>query len=141
MPKQLYIPNEDGVFESPLGSYDQTAEKWSTMVDFLEDVFTKMHPNSKITEAKTGRVISYSHLFASGQNIAKQLRESGVADRTILHMVGENCLDWLAVLIGSHLSDCIIAATHPNSPWLEVDRNIRTTCSTVLVMTRKCYEK
>ena len=137
----LHVADSNGVFKSPLGDYDFSLEKWTKIEEFLKDIFVKDYPSSTLTEAKTDRKITYNKLYEVGESVADQLKLHGVRSRSILHLVGENCLDWLAVLLGCFLNDCIISATHPNSPWPEFSRNITTTCATVLVMTRKSFEK
>ncbi|XP_075254900.1 uncharacterized protein LOC142346271 [Convolutriloba macropyga] len=141
MSEKFHILRENGLFYSPLGPYDPTQEKWSTMREYLEDVLTKLHPESKLIEATTEREITYQQLYLAGEKVAAALTESGVERRSILHVVGGNCFDWLTILVASYLCDCIISATHPNSPWPECSRNIQTTCSTVLIMTPPCFAK
>ena len=139
--KNLHVCDSNGIFYSPLGDYDLSLEKWDTMAQFIEHVFTKKFPQSSLIEAITDREITYKQLFETSQQIAKQLKSYGIDKRTILHMVGENCFDWLVVLIASYICDCVISATHHNSPWPECSRNITTTCATVLIMTQKSYER
>ena len=64
-------------------------------------------------------------------------------EKTVILMVGENSLEWLAVFIACHLmrGEVVFSATHPSSPWPEISRSITTTCATVLVLTRNCYQK
>ncbi len=138
---RLYIPDQDGTCKSPLGAYDSSLEIWKDTGHFFEDIFVNKYPDSFLIEAKTDCRITYKRLYQVGHNVAEQLRASGVTSRSVIHLVGENCFDWLAVLLGSRFSDCVISATHPNSPWPECSRNLTTTCATVLVMTKSCFEK
>ena len=66
---------KDSVFESLLGPYDPSGEKWTTVTEYLEDMLTKEHPQSRMIEPKSGRDISYEHLFLTGQKVAAELKE------------------------------------------------------------------
>ena len=58
--RRLYTPNAEGVFESPLGTFNpSTEDKWETMADYFEDILTRRHPNSVMIEAATDRKITY----------------------------------------------------------------------------------
>ena len=59
--ERLYVPNSDGIFESPLGEFDTSlyTNRWVTVADYLEEVFTQMYPHSRVIEALTDRNISY----------------------------------------------------------------------------------
>ena len=76
MSEKFHILRENGLFYSPLGPYDPTQEKWSTMREYLEDVLTKLHPESKLIEATTEREITYQQLYLAGEKVAAALTAS-----------------------------------------------------------------
>ena len=137
----LYECDKNGVFHSPLGEFDSSLVRWTSTRDFFKHIFVDKFPASTLTEVKSDCRISYKELFEEGQSVTDQLSRDGVRPRSVIHLMGETSLQWLAVFLGSHLSDCIISGTHPKAPWPELNRNITTTCATILVMSRSCYSR
>ena len=132
---------ENGVFQSPHGSYKSTFDSDLTMGKFMRHVLTEKHPKSCLTEIKTGRKITFSRLFEVAIDIAGQMLEAGIQKGANLHLVAENDFDCQGVLIASYLNGYIMGASSPFSPWLEFKRNMTTQCATVLVMSRDVYER
>ena len=139
--QRLYKPDSNSVFHSPL-EYKNKAEKWESMKHFLSDIFLGEYRESRVIESLSERSLSYEELYRRGEEVSSQLkREFGVCEGSIVHIVSENGFDWLTILLASYLNNCVLSATHPKSPWPECERNIETTCSTVLIMSRKCYDR
>ena len=134
-------PDSEGVFTSPLGSLDLKEIEWKTMKDFLTHVFLEKYPNNRIVEPQTEREITFKKLFKTAEKLAKGLSEKGIGPKTIVHIVGENRIKWLLVYVASHLNSYVVSASHPISPWPEIQRNIQTTCSSVLILSESCHQK
>ena len=109
--EKVLTPDADGIFTSPLGMISPDEIEWKSMKDYVTHIFTTKHPQSCIVEPQTDRKISYHQLFKSAENLAKDFREQGIEPGTIVHMVGENRIKWLVVLLaGRHcLSDTYIS--------------------------------
>ena len=140
--KPLYCSDQDSVFHSPLGEYNYASEKWESMKHFLSDIFLGEYRESRVIESLSERSLSYEELYRRGEEVSSQLRRQfGVCEGSIVHIVSENGFDWLTILLASYLNNSILSATHPKSPWPECERNIETTCSTVLIVSEKCYKR
>ena len=111
------------------------------MKDFLTHIFTEKHPKKEITEPQTERTITYEHLFRSAEKLAEKLLKEGIEPRTVVHIVGENRIKWLVILLAAHINQYVASSSHPVSPWPEIQRNIETTCATVLILTETCHQK
>ena len=125
--KPILQPDSEGVFTSPLGSLNLKEIEWKTMKDFLTHVFLEKYPNNRIVEPQTEREITFQKLFNTAEKLANDLSEKGIGPKTIVHIVGENRIKWLLVLLAAHINRYVVSSSHPVSPWPEIERNIQTT--------------
>ena len=141
MALEVHKLTENGIFESPHGDYKSAFDPYMKMGEFMRHVLTEKHPQSSLTEIKTGRKITFSRLFEVAKDIADQMFDAGIQKGTNLHLVAESDLDCPGVLIASYLNGYIVGASSPFSPWPEFKRNMTTHCATVLVMSREVYTR
>ena len=94
-------PDSNGIFYSPLGNVNTEEIEWKTMKDYVTHIFAEKHSESWIVEPQTERKLSYKQLFISAEKLAKEWQEAGIEHGTIVHVVGENRIKWLVVLLAS----------------------------------------
>ena len=135
--------NEQGVFSSPLDEYDPAKmdAKWDTMEEFIEDMLLHTYPQSTITEVRRDRKITYSHLFKTGQDVARQMIAAGVEKGALVHVTADNDLDCASLLVACYINGYKVSGSHPNSPWAEIYDNLYLLNSPVLVLNRTLYNK